>query len=291
MVKEILYTTAFDKNSDLIHINNAEKGTAYYCPVCKKEFILRKSGKTGKGSKRPHFAHNELTSNCTPEGVLHFSFKKMVINLLEKYKSENKPLILNWSCGYCNSKNTGNVLENVFSIKEEYNLNVCQPDIALINGNGKVLAVIEIVVTHAPEENVLQFYKGNNIILIQINLSSEEDLNVVEMKIANPTFVDYCIVNPKCSEYDRYTKDRKIWVYPARCGRCFSIIEKYCIETNGVFGKIRSLDFLENEINFIKSKRTNVEIHRNKSANENYPIFSCLNCKRMMSRYRRSPRL
>ena len=72
MVKEILYTTAVDKNGNLILIHNAEKGINYYCPVCHKDFILRKSGKTGKGSKRPHFAHNELTPNCTPEGVLHY---------------------------------------------------------------------------------------------------------------------------------------------------------------------------------------------------------------------------
>jgi competence CoiA-like predicted nuclease len=97
MEKEILYTTALDKNDSFIHINNAEKGVNYYCPLCKKEFILRKSGKTGKGSRRPHFAHNELTPNCTPEGVLHYSFKKMLIDLLDKYKAENKPFILNWA--------------------------------------------------------------------------------------------------------------------------------------------------------------------------------------------------
>ena len=49
MVKEILYTTAFDKYGNLIHVDNAEKGVNYYCPnpECeKKEFILHKSGKT-----------------------------------------------------------------------------------------------------------------------------------------------------------------------------------------------------------------------------------------------------
>ena len=74
MVKEILYTTALDENGNLIRINDAEKGGTYYCPNCKSEFILRKSGKTGKGSRRPHFAHNNLTTNCTGESNLHFSF-------------------------------------------------------------------------------------------------------------------------------------------------------------------------------------------------------------------------
>ena len=70
MVNEILYATAIDKDGNLIHIDDAVKGIDYYCPECKKEFILHKSGKTGQGSKRPHFKHNELSPNCKPETVL-----------------------------------------------------------------------------------------------------------------------------------------------------------------------------------------------------------------------------
>ena len=109
MVKEILYTTAIDKNGNQIHVRDAKKEEIYYCPICKNEFILRKSGKTGKGSKRPHFAHHEISTNCTPEGVLHYLSKINVIKILEDYKSENKPFIINWKCIYCEKKNTGNI--------------------------------------------------------------------------------------------------------------------------------------------------------------------------------------
>ena len=180
MNKEILYTTAIDDSSRLIHINNAEKGTNYYCPLCKKEFILRKSGKTGKGSRRPHFSHNKLTPNCTPEGVLHYSFKEMLIELLGRYKAEDRPFIFSWACHSCGYKNSGNLIEKTDSIKQEYVLGVCRPDIALIDKAEKVLAVIEIVVTHEPEECVMQYYKENKITLIRIDLTSEEDLNKIE---------------------------------------------------------------------------------------------------------------
>ena len=287
MVKEILYTTAVDKNGNLIHIDNAEKGINYYCPICKNEFILRKSGKTGKGSKRPHFAHNLLSPNCTPEGVLHYSFKKMLINLLGKYKSENKPLVMSWSCNFCNNKNSGNLLEKVASIKEEYNLKVCQPDIALLDEKENVFAVVEIVVTHEPEENVLKYYKENNIILIQINLSSEEDLNDIEKKIIKPNIVDYCL-NHQCSKYGKYIINRKIHIYFELCGGCLSPIEKYKIEINSIFGNKVSFDFTENEINLVKARRTNIEIKTNQTTKEKYPKFICLTCKRMRSKYRRS---
>lgn len=285
MNKEILYTSAVDKNGSLIHISNAEKGINYFCPVCNKEFILRKSGKTGKGSKRPHFAHNELTPNCTPEGVLHYSFKKMLIDLLEKYKAENKPFVINWVCDSCDYINSGNLLEKATSIKEEYVLGECRPDIALIDKEVKVLAVIELVDTHEPEESVLQYYKENKIILIQINLTSDEDLNKVEEKAKNPDIVDLCL-SPKCQNCDKHKVSRKIIVHPHHCSRC--LIEKYSIEIDSVFGKKTSYDFTNEEINLVKSignkRGISIEIGTNQATNESYPIFMCLNCKIMMSR-------
>ncbi len=286
MVNEILYSTAVDKNGNLIHIDNAEKGINYYCPMCKKEFILRKSGKTGKGSKRPHFAHNELTPNCTPAGVLHYSFKKMLVDLLEKYKAENKPFLLNWNCDSCDYKNSGNLLEKVAFIKEEYTLEACRPDIALLDKEENIFAVIEIVVTHKPEESVLQYYKENKIVLIQINLSSEENLNKVEEKITNPDIVDFCL-SPKCQNCDKYRINRKIYVHHDHCARCLRPIEKYHIEIDSVFGKQVSSDFTENEINLVKSKWKNIEIKINKTTKGIYPAFICLNCKRIRSKYRR----
>ncbi len=278
IVNEILYTTAIDENGILVHINNAEKGKVYCCPSCKTEFILRKSGKTGKGSKRPHFAHNKLSPNCTPETVLHYSFKKKVVELLNKYLSEKKEFIINWKCFACSKNTSGNLLAKVTSIKEEYNLKVCQPDIALINAEEKVIAVIEIVVTHKPDEKVLLYYQENKIILIQINLFSDEDINIIEKKIRTPDIVDYCI-NPRCSNSIRYSIKRRLISLHDRCGRCFQPIERYRTEINSAFGIQKTLDFTENEINYVKSKRKNIEVQTNQKTKEKYPSSICYNCK------------
>jgi len=291
MNKEILYTTATDKNGGLIRINNAEKGVDYYCPLCKKEFILRKSGKTGKGSRRSHFAHNEITPNCTPEGVLHYSFKKMLIELLERHKTENKPFILNWFCNSCGCKNSGNLLEKTASIKEEYGLGECRPDIALIDKAEKIIAVIEVVVTHEPEESVLQYYKENKITLIRIDLTSEQDLNRIEEKVKNPDIVDLCL-SPKCSNRDQYRINRRVAVLQTQCNRCSSPIEKYEIAIESVLGKRMSLDFTDDEINWMKSKANEigfrVQIAEKEDTKEKYPVFVCENCQRMRNRYRSS---
>lgn len=100
-MKKILYTVAYDKGKNLIKASDAEKGNEFYCPVCKEELILRKSGKTGKGSKRPHFAHQNLTPNCNPETALHFSFKNLLYKYLEEHITGNIPLQFSWDCKYC----------------------------------------------------------------------------------------------------------------------------------------------------------------------------------------------
>lgn len=57
---------------------------------------------------------------------------------------------------------------------------MCRPDIALLDVEGSVIAAIEIVVTHEPEEDVLRYYERNGITLKQINLFSEEDLKKLD---------------------------------------------------------------------------------------------------------------
>ena len=79
---KLLYTSALDSKNTLVTALQAEKGDKYSCPLCQGKMILRKSGKDGPGSRRPHFAHKALTIDCTPEGVLHHSFKMMLANIL-----------------------------------------------------------------------------------------------------------------------------------------------------------------------------------------------------------------
>ena len=245
MVKEILYTTALDKEDNLVHINNAVKGIQYFCPTCKNEFILRKSGKSGKGSRRSHFAHNEISPNCTPESVLHSSFKKMLITLLQKCKNENKPFIINWNCNNCHGKFSENLLHKVHVIKEEFNLTECKPDIALLDENENVFAVIEIVVTHEPDDKALEYYKKNNITLIQLNLSSDEDLNIIEEKMAHPDIVDLCLNFNKCQSYNTNIVERKSSYEIVRCNVCLNQFKICHIITSYPFGNRRSFDYNE----------------------------------------------
>lgn len=285
---DILYTTAIDQNGELIHVNNAEKGNKYYCPVCKKEFILRKSGKSGKGSRRPHFAHNELTANCTPEGVLHYSFKKMLIGLLEEYKNKNNSPIMSWKCSSCEHANSVILLQRVASIKEEFNLSVCRPDIALLDETGKAIAVIEIVVKHFPKESALNYYKDNKIVLIQINLETEDDLLMVEEKISNPNIVDFCL-NTKCRDYINNDINRRLYYEMVICNNCFHPAKKCFVGVESVFGRQKSMEFTDAEIE--EAKLNGVTMTVSKKDGETMVKFACLNCQRYRSQFNRRRRL
>lgn len=279
MKTEILYATALGSNGNLVHVNDAEKGKVYLCVCCRRELILRKSGKIGKGSKRPHFAHNELTPNCNPETVLHLSFKRMTVDLLNKYLSEKKEFLMNLNCSACSKHNEVNLLSKVSSIKEEYNLKVCQPDIALLDAEENVIAVIEIVVTHKPDDRVLQYYQENKIILIQVNLASDEDLLIVEKRIRTPDIFDFCIT-PKCSVQTKYSIIRQIEYYQNTCTKCSCQIIRFRIVINFVFGIQKSLNFTDDEINLVKSNFPNILVKIDQSTNEKYPVSDCINCKR-----------
>jgi len=279
----ILYTVATDKNGNLVKANDAEKGNDYFCPLCKTELILRKSGKTGKGTKRPHFAHRALTPNCTPETALHYSFKNLLARKIDEHIISQTPLSISWHCKFCGLDHSGNLLKKVKVVKVEHNLTVCQPDIALLDKDENVFAVIEVVVTHKPEPNVVKFYNDNHIILIQINLSSDKDIDELANKIASPDIVEICY-NPKCKNCGHFQQKTIMTIIDGPCWKCGSTMKVATIRSSngglmrGVSNNLTPRDFTENEINFAKSKGVLLKTQYSKTVNGKYVANSCAKC-------------
>jgi hypothetical protein len=198
MKKEILYKYAEDNNGKIIHINNALLGENYYCPECKEKFIFKKGE-----IRQQHFAHNNTSSNCTGEGYLHKTFKKMLLELIRDHINKKLPLNINWDCNICKNKHNGNLVGEIKDVKDEYNLEICRPDIALINEAGIVPIIIEIVYKHEPENNVIEYCKNNKTVLIRIKLDSLDDLENINNRINFPTNVIF-FDNMNCQNYVNY---------------------------------------------------------------------------------------
>ena len=189
MIKELLHPIAIDNNGKSIHISQAEKGNQYLCPYCKIRFIFNRSLKIGKGSRRAHFSHESLSPNCTSEGYLHSSFKLLLLEYLSSGLDNNSPIIVSFKCNHCTKMHNANLISGAISIKGEYDLQVCRPDIALLTNGKNVYAVIEVIVTHEPEEKTVNYYKDNKIILIKYKLDSYDDLQRFNEKVKYPTEV------------------------------------------------------------------------------------------------------
>jgi hypothetical protein len=279
----ILYTVATDKDGNLIKAIDAEKGNEFFCTICKGELILRKSGKTGKGTKRPHFAHRSLTPNCTPETALHYSFKNLLAKKIEDHIHLQTPFSISWQCNFCSDVHSGNLLKRITTVKVEHNLTVCQPDIALFDKDGKVFAVIEVVVTHQPEDAVLNFYKDNDIILIQINLASDQDIDNLEQKVRNPDIVNTCY-NPKCNSCGHFQQKKRMTIIEGDCWKCGGPMKIAAISSTnggairGSSNNLRPSEFADEEIGFARSKGVVLKTQYSKTVGGKYVANSCSKC-------------
>ena len=281
MNSTILYTAANDINGSLITAREAEKGKKFSCPVCEGEMILRKSGNTGKGSKRPHFAHKALTQNCTPETALHYSFKMLLAKKIDEAISENHEIKFSWDCEYCGVEHSGNLLKKARSVSVEHHLGSCQPDIALLDAEENVYVAIEVVVTHSPEDKTLQFYEENGIVLIQINLSSDEDLNILEDRISRPDIVKLC-TNPKCADCGEYKEKKTMTIVDGPCSRCAEEMKvaAISIEKNSEVGDtwIYPSKFSDDEIKLARSFGVFLRDNYSRTRQVTYLANTCKMC-------------
>lgn len=278
-MKALLYTVAKDVNSNLVDAKNAEKGRLFFCPLCNTALTLRKSGKIGKGTKRPHFAHRTLTPNCTPETALHHLFKHLLAAKFERHLEKQTPLEFAWKCTYCFERHSGNLMKKTRSVKVEYDLTVCRPDIALLDCEGRVFAVVEIVVTHKPEESVVKFYEENRISLIQIELTSDEDIDNLDNKIANPDRVGLCY-NPRCEKCGQHKQRTKMTIVECTCWSCGSPMKVAIVHGNQLrWGSHIGPDrFTKGEIEFAKRQGVILNSKYSETVKQRYMANSCPKC-------------
>ena len=218
----ILYEAAYDENDVLCFACDEDKTQKkqYVCPNCGRPMILRKSNNTGRYAKRPHFAHKaDDVQDCKAEGVLHQTFKTKLYELLQEHLLNHKPFLFESKCHFFKEQHSGNLLKKVKEVYIEKDLGICRPDILLTDVNDKPYIAVEIVVTHYPEDNPIQYYKDNNIYLYQIDVQSFDDLKNIEEKAKHPDEFNYC-TRPKCPTCDNYMKKREIAIKETICPIC-----------------------------------------------------------------------
>lgn len=192
MKTEKYYSYALDSGGRLIHIDEAEKGKEYKCPVCGAAMIVRK-GKI----RQHHFAHKAGSENCSYETYLHKIAKKRICECFNESSQFNVlfdreftcnvvecPLGVSQSCKW-NTKEDHN-LKRYYSIcKEEEFIDIFKADLlisSLWRPNPPIL--IEICVTHKCTEDKL----NSGLRIIEIDIESEKDIEqIVSGKSIKPS--------------------------------------------------------------------------------------------------------
>ena len=216
MEKDVLIRYALDGSGRVVHVKDAAKGQAYYCPECGDRLKFRQGE-----VRQKHFAHIS-GGHCTNESTLHAIFKKKAAELFERLIAEGKGFLLSWTCPDCGVRyKDGDLLLFVASVKVEHDLGLCRPDVALLDKEGNTVVTFEVVVTHSPEEQAVSFYRENGIVMVTVDLDRDEslDLNDIEAVIAERAKVFLCC-NRACAGYNTKNIYKSLVKDSCVCPKC-----------------------------------------------------------------------
>jgi hypothetical protein len=293
-MKPILnYSFAKNEKGEIIAAGSAVKGKKYVCLTCDQELTLRKSEKK---LKRPHFSHRQLTTNCTPESAIHFAFKTLLYKKIEKSIQKNEAIEITWDCKYCNKQHSGNLLKKAKEIKLEFpikgkfmpeNTAYFQPDIVMLDENNRIFSVIEVIVTHEPEPELIEFYNKNKITYIFFNVSSSGDLKLIKGKKFKPSYVHYC-ENPRCNTCFGFKQETFMTIVDGKCELCkeemkVAIIEGAINERGGQYAGPDKFYF--DELKTAVSKGVNIVKQYSKAMGISYLANTCKYCNAFVGNY------
>lgn len=238
---DILYEYANNEKGELINASTATTAGSFFCPECNGEMVLHKAGK-GANSHRSHFQHKFTNPECSSESYLHYIFKLKLESVLKSYLRARKPFYIKWTPDFyeertCNLLKTTIEIVHEKKIKSDVGNSLYQPDISLINAEGKKYVAIEIVVSHFPEPKTLDFYSENKIFLLQIQLdpNSLYSINHIEEIASRPNIFTFTAVSKdnKSISCNLCGKERKIATFKfgkIACHRCNSPVKFPWIE-------------------------------------------------------------
>lgn len=228
MTNSLLNPYAIDSNGKYVSVEHASKNQDYFCPICHQPFSYCERGK-GKHSRREHFKHKVKTTCSGPsESYIHSYAKHEIFKILQRHIDEHREFPISWTCTDCGSTFNGNLLKGAKSVEMEKQFKdkldsglFKKPDVSLVDENGNLIVAIEVVFKHDVENNTLQFFEHNDVVLVRICVQSAEECNDMEQRLKTPDSVNLCF-NRDCklcqtqticrSFYWLWNKDRTAYV-------------------------------------------------------------------------------
>ena len=263
----------------LVNILDAPRGLSHgcVCPECRAPLIARKGPKV-----RPHFAHYHST-NCKPETVVHRIAKLLLSKRISAALAAHNDLQIQWKCAHCGELHWGNLLKRARSIHIERQLGSCRPDITLCEPSGKPIALIEVVVTHPPDDNVHALCRNRSIELLECHIKREEDLE----HIGNSTPLlmtrgSYC-PRMRCSKCQARLTSNRLHVVVRECHRCKHQL-RIAFASHG--GSVRGPEeFSAEEITAAENHGVILRVVASKTLNAHYVANVCPRCEAFVGKH------
>ncbi len=204
------------RNGRLIHVSEVESGAGHggICPACSASLIAKKGSKM-----RHHFAH-QPAATCNAETALHRTAKILLFEEISCAISEGREIPVSWKCSLCESPHAGNLLKRARSIYLEHTLGPCRPDLTLFDEQSRPVAVIEVVVSHEPEEHVREFCTKHKIGLLEYHLEDDCGLEVLRPLGKFEATIGNICTREKCPQCKAPLFEVIIHVVTGNCWKC-----------------------------------------------------------------------
>lgn len=253
----------------------------------------------------PHFRHSHNNPNCTVdnaiiagESIYHADFKKLLFDEIKRHTENRLPLYIELICGECRGVYNRNLLRQDIHTEIEYQNGDYRPDIALIDVNNKVYTVLEIVVSHSPEFDYLNFLESNNIKLLKFELNIEKPFDYWVYKyigndsILRPSsisFVDFDFCNkPRCKTCGSHLRDAVMSIFNRGCWYCGRYyLHSVIYHHDNEYGVVCTgpEDFTLDEIEFARSKGVIIEWRYSQTIRDYYYAMVCPFCNRIRGQF------
>ena len=208
--KELTYPFAKTSNNEIVSASSANKNSDYFCLGCNEALQLRAGPKKG-----PYFAHKSQQSFCTNETVLHSTAKLLIKTSLENRLKNSENYCFSWKCQECFKEHTGDLLKKKPDIYLEKECFCVRPDISLFLEN-KPNIVIEVVVSHSPEQQTIDILRNNNVFLMIVK-PSWDTIHFFESSLGNVDFLNGPCKSPRCPNCNNLIDLFEIGVFDGYC--------------------------------------------------------------------------
>lgn len=174
-MSEVKYDIALDSKGNYVTILDAEKGSKYFCPECKGEFVVR------KGKIRAwHFAHKgEVPSSCKGESAKHALMKHKLYYLFSRI---DKAYIV-YSCKKCGKYHYKSISIKRVNIEED--VGAVRPDLLITTTKNNKIA-IEVVYRNPVDSEKIEKFKREGISFLEIWCNDNYDFLNEVVKVKTP---------------------------------------------------------------------------------------------------------